>query len=138
MKYLILLFVFVSCSKEFMIQESSSLDNFTCPTIDNCLSSREKKASSSYIMPFKMLGEDAADNMEKIKKVLVKIGGFQIERNDSYLKATNEEVQLEFIANPNKKSIEVRSQVLKHSFFSYDQGRSQVEKVRFNFFQGDF
>ncbi|MFG1500933.1 DUF1499 domain-containing protein [Halobacteriovorax sp. XZX-3] len=127
-----------SCSKEFLIQESSSLDNFTCPSIDNCLSSKEKKASSSYIMPFKMLGATPEENIEKIASVIRKIGGYQIERNEVYLKATNEEVQLEFIFNEAAKQIEVRSQVLKQSFFSYNQGRKDIEAVRFNFFQGNF
>lgn len=138
MKYLMTLLLLVSCAKEFIIQESSSIDNFTCPAIENCLSSLEKDSSPNYIMPFKMIGASAKENMDIIEKVIRKIGDFKIERNSEYLKVTNDNVHLEFIANGAKKRIEVRSQVKKQSFFSYDQGRKQVEDIRFNFYQGNY
>ncbi len=89
-------------------------------------------------MPFKMIGASAKENMDIIEKVIRKIGDFKIERNSEYLKVTNDNVHLEFIANGAKKRIEVRSQVKKQSFFSYDQGRKQVEDIRFNFYQGNY
>lgn len=141
MKRLVTLLVFVlfiSCSKEFVLQESSSLDNFTCPSTENCLSSQEEEKSSNYIMPFKMIAASGTENIDMIEKVLIKIGDFQIDKDGDYLKAQSDEVQLEFIANEAKKNIAVRSQIIKQGFFSYDQGRSDIEKVRFNLFQGNF
>lgn len=136
MKYLMALLLFVSCSKEFLIQESSSIDNFTCPAIENCLSSMEKASSPNYIMPFKMIGASPTENIDLIEKVIHKIESLEVERSGNYLKVTNENVQIEFIANGEKKQVEVRSQVSRQSFFSYDQGRKEVEKIRFNFYQG--
>lgn len=138
MKYLVTLLLFVSCTKEFVIRESSSIDNFTCPSVENCLSSQEKESSSNYIMPFKMIGTSPIENMDIIEKVIRKINGYEIERESNYIKASNDNVHLELIANAEKGLIEVRSQIKKHSFFSYDQGRKQVESIRFNFYQGNY
>ena len=132
------LVVLVSCSKEFVLQESAGLDNFTCPSNENCLSSKEKAKSNNYIMPFKMLAATGDENIELVEKVLAKIGDYKVNRVENYIKATSQKVQLEFLINQKKKVIEVRSQVIKHGFFSYDQGRKEIELVRFNLFQGNY